>query len=156
MLWAVPGPPCSGLSTSASTLWARYSTHWICGGWGIGLDSTPCETPERYLLHCECLGCVPDCKLMSVFSYLGMDGLIVLATDVFFVYGCIVFFYASMRASRTVHSKLISSLLGSTFRYAHARTLHLKSDAERCIFQVARCHTNFPRDHTLHSRYSGR
>ena len=34
-----------------------------------------------------------------------------------FAYGQLLYTYASLRASRTVHTKLVNSLLKSTFRY---------------------------------------
>lgn len=35
-----------------------------------------------------------------------------------FAYGQLLYTYASLRASRVIHAKLVHSLLGSTFRYA--------------------------------------
>lgn len=45
-----------------------------------------------------------------------MYGLIVLAVISFSIYGFVVYTYGAMRASRVIHYKLVTSLLGSTFR----------------------------------------
>lgn len=38
------------------------------------------------------------------------------------VYGNVVFSLGSVRASRSIHEKLVSSLLGSTFRCEYSKT----------------------------------
>ncbi|KAI0703637.1 hypothetical protein BC835DRAFT_1262769 [Cytidiella melzeri] len=58
-----------------------------------------------------------DPKTVSVPYYLGIYSFIVLMVVVTHLWGEIVYTFATLRASRIIHGKLISKLLGSTFRW---------------------------------------
>ena len=49
-------------------------------------------------------------------SYLGMYCVIVLLAILSSVYCTLVYTFGTLRASRTIHERLVKSLLGSTFR----------------------------------------
>ncbi len=55
--------------------------------------------------------------LNGLFSYLGIYTVLILGVIVFHVYGTTIYSLGTIRAARTVHQKLVTSLLGSTFRF---------------------------------------
>lgn len=91
--------------------------HWSYGGLATGLSSILFTVRAKSLWPCKCHIFILHAAALTLFlSYLGMYGVIVSTVILFSTWGFIVYTFSSLRASRVVHYKLISSLLGSTFR----------------------------------------
>lgn len=95
----------------------KWVTHWRYGGSGTGRASTLYDLTMKYQSDSELLAEMMMRRADVLLSYLGVYTGIVTLVILFAVYMTIVYAFGAMRASRTIHWKLTSSLLASTFRY---------------------------------------
>ncbi|KAK0458994.1 uncharacterized protein EV420DRAFT_1541764 [Desarmillaria tabescens] len=58
-----------------------------------------------------------DPSEVNVFYYIGVYGLLLLCTFLFYIVAYVVFVFGAVRASRTINQKLIESILGTTLRW---------------------------------------
>ncbi|PBK89786.1 P-loop containing nucleoside triphosphate hydrolase protein [Armillaria gallica] len=58
-----------------------------------------------------------DPSEVNVFHYIGVYGLLLLVTLLFYIFGYVLFVFGAIRASRTINRKLIESILGTTLRW---------------------------------------
>ncbi|SJL07707.1 uncharacterized protein ARMOST_11057 [Armillaria ostoyae] len=58
-----------------------------------------------------------DPSEVNVFYYIGVYGLLLLVTLLFYVVAYVIFVFGGIRASRTINRKLIESILGTTLRW---------------------------------------
>ncbi|KAK0203772.1 hypothetical protein DFS33DRAFT_1431870 [Desarmillaria ectypa] len=58
-----------------------------------------------------------DPSEVNVFYYIGVYGLLLLCTFLFYIVAYVVFVFGAIRASRSINQKLIKSILGTTLRW---------------------------------------
>ena len=94
---------------------ARQPSHMVAGLLGSAIRSPRFQRRFDWIVrpHCSLL----QLRLIPMFSYLGVYGLIMITTDLFYIFGLLAYNSGTIRASRIIHYRLVSSLLGCTFRF---------------------------------------
>ena len=88
-----------------------------CGGSASGHSNMLFAMLAMFRWPCKlCSIPIRNYRFTKFASYLGMYCVIVALTIISSVYCTLVYTYGSLRASRTIHARLVKSLLGSTFR----------------------------------------
>lgn len=88
---------------------------------------------------------------LTMHSYLAFYAVIVFCVVLAFLLYNVVYTFGALRASRKIHEKLISSLIGSSFRWVGICCPNARANN---YVQVAGHYTDVTNDHPVHSRHS--
>ena len=106
MFWTFIGPSLVVMSV------IPVLQNWFLGYWSSQYDLNPGVKPPVKLLVQR----VTPLTLLKFCSYLVIYGLILLSDIIVTSLGQVVFILGVVRASRSLHARLMSSVLSSTFR----------------------------------------
>jgi hypothetical protein len=96
--------------------------------------------------------CLSTNSVLCLFSYLSVYGLILLFELLSYTGGSIVYVFGALRASRTIHRKLLESVLGTTLRYVtKCPVLTSMNDLISSTAQVAGYYPYVSSDHSCYS-----